>query len=128
MNLFKTNIKHISSKDNLNILEASFCGETLYMLSLELPQTLSKGDSITLGIKPINIAISKDFHVDTSFLNQIKVSVIAIDIGELLTSVQGVVEGVIIESVITTKAYNRIALNVGDSAVMLLPAGELYLV
>jgi len=128
MNLIKANIKSITTKQNLNLVEVVFDGETIFMLSLELPSNLKKNDHITLGIKPMNIAISKDFHVDTSFLNQIKISVISIEIGEILTVVQGVINGIIIESVITTKAFYRIGIDVGDSLIMLLPASELFIV
>ncbi len=127
MNFIEAKIKNIFTKENLNIMEVGFAGEILYMLSLELP-SLKKDDMVTLCIKPIHVVISRDFHVDTSFLNQLKVSVIAIETGELLTSIHGVINGVILESVITTKAFYRLDIHVGDSVIMLLPEGELFLV
>ena len=128
MNKIKAVVKNVTTKENVNMAELLFDRETLYMLSLELPLNFENGSFVTLGIKPVNIAISKDFHVDMSFLNQLKVSVIAIETGEILTSVQGVINGVILESVITTKAFYRMEIGVGDSVIMLLPASELFLV
>lgn len=128
MNLLKTQLKSITTQKDLKIMEVVFDNETLYMILLELPINLNINDSVTLGIKPLHIAISKNFHVDTSFLNQIKVSVIAIEVGELLTAIEGVVNGVILQSVITTKAYYRLGINIGDTVIMLLPASELFIV
>ncbi len=128
MNLIKATLKNIAQKDTLRIVEFSFDGERLYMVALELPQGLQMGKSVTLGIKPTHIAIARDFDVATSFDNQLKVSVVSIDIGELLVNVKAAIGGIILEAVITYKSYLRMNFQVGDSVIMLLPASELSIV
>ncbi len=128
MNLIKATLKNIAQKDTLRIAEFVFDGERIYMMALELPQKLRIGESVILGIKPTHIAIRKDFDVDSSFDNQLKISIVSIEAGELLVNVKGAVGGVILESVITLKSYLRMNLQVGNTAVILLPASELFIV
>jgi molybdopterin-binding protein len=128
MNKFKAQIKRISTKDSLNIVEFNFADEHIYMMSLELKEDILNEKNVYLGIKPMNVAIAKKFDVGMSFLNQLKVSIVNIDEGELLCSVKGAIDGTIIESVITKKAFLRMNLQVGDSVVMLLPASEIFIV
>jgi len=127
MNKIKAKIKNISSKENLNFIETDFNGETLFFLSLEINDNIKKNNIVTLAIKPTNIAISKDFDINLSFLNQIKVSILNIEVGDILTVVGGAINGVIIESIITTKAFYRIDIKVGDSVIFLLPASEIFI-
>ncbi len=128
MNLIKATLKNIAHKEDLHILEFSFDGERLYMMALELPQNLQTAQSVLLGIKPTHIALSKDFDVSTSFDNQLKASVVSIEIGELLVNVKAAVGGAILEAVITLKSYMRMNFQVGDFIVLLLPASELSII
>jgi molybdopterin-binding protein len=126
MNRIKAKVKSISTLKNLNIIEFDFYNEPLFMMSLEVDDIKLNSEMI-LGIKPTHIAIAKDFSVNLSFLNQIKVSVVNIEVGQLLTSIKGAVNGVILEAVITTKSYHRLSVDIGDGIVMLIPESELYI-
>ena len=125
MNLIKATLKNIMQKETLHIVEFSFESERLYMMALELPEGLKIGQSVTLGIKPTHIALAKDFNLATSFDNQLKVSIVSIEAGELLVSVKAAISGLILEAVITSKAYSRMNLQVGDFVVMQLLASEI---
>ena len=125
MNLIKATLKNIAQNESVHIVEFSFDGERLYMMALELPEMLRVGQSVTLGIKPTHIALSKDFDIATSFDNQLKVSVASIDIGELLVNVKAAIGGIILEAIITHKSYLRMNFQVGDSIVMMIPASEI---
>lgn len=128
MNLIKATLKNIARKDPVRIVEFSFDGERLYMMALELPDILKTGQSVTLGIKPTHIALARDFDIDSSFDNQLKVSVMSIEVGELLVNVKGAVGGAILEAVITYRTYLRMNFQVGDSIIMLLPASEISII
>jgi molybdopterin-binding protein len=128
MNTIKARIKSLQTKDSLTIVTCTFYDEPLYMMALQLPQNLQKDSEVILGIKPTHVAVAKDFNIATSFLNQLRVSIVSVEVGELLSIVKGVSNGVIIEAVISTKAYYRLNLHVGDSAVMFLPASELSII
>ena len=128
MNLIKVTLKNIAQRESVRIVEFSFDGERLYMMALELPQHLQIGQSVTLGIKPTHIALAKDFNISTSFDNQLKASVVSVDVGELLVNVKAAVGGVILEAVITNKAYLRMNFQVGDTIVMFLPSSELSII
>ncbi|SFV60814.1 Molybdate-binding domain of ModE [hydrothermal vent metagenome] len=125
MNEIKATLKSIVKRDSLHIVELVFDGEKLYLLALELPQNLYIGQSVTVAIKPTQIALAKDFDLKTSFDNQLKGSVATLEIGELLVSVKVAVGGTILESVITYKSYLRMNFQVGDSIILLLPSSEL---
>jgi molybdopterin-binding protein len=127
MNKIKAKIKTISTKENLSFIEADFSGEPIYLLSLELSKDIKINNTTWLGIKHTNIAISKDFNINSSFLNQLKVSIVNIEEGDILTVVLGAINGVILESVISTKAYYRLDIKVGDSVIFLLPALEIFI-
>jgi len=127
MNSIKVKVKSVISKDSLHIVEFSFHDEPLYMMSLELHSPLYKEDELFLGIKPTHIALAKKFDVDLSFLNQMKVSIVSIEVGELVCVVKGAINGIILESIISSKAYHRMNFQVGDSLIMLLPASELFI-
>ena len=60
-----------------------------------------------------------------SFLNQLKSSVVSIEEGEILSAIRCALNGNILESVITTKALQRLSFHVGDSVIMFLPSNEL---
>lgn len=128
MNLIKTYLKTIGRIDSLYLLELLFDGEKLYVFTLELPENLSKEQSVTVGIKPTDVAISNDFHIKTSFDNQIKASVIGIEEGELVSLIKCAVGGTIIESIISSKALYRMDIQTGDSVVMLLNGNDIFLV
>ncbi len=128
MNHIKAKIKSIQTKDSLSIVEFSFSDEPLYMMSLELDSELKKGTEVLFAIKPTHIALAKGFGIDISFLNQLKVSVVSIDIGELVCVVKGAVNGIILESIISLKTFYRMNFQIGDTLVMLLPASELSIV
>ena len=98
------------------------------MYTLELPKDLQIHQKVTIGIKPTNVALSSDFQIRSSFDNQLKASVAAIEEGEILTSVKCVIGGVIIEAIISSKACERMELQTGDSVVVLLNGNELFLV
>ena len=128
MNRIKATLKNIAHNESVHIVEFSFDGERLYMMALELPERLRIGQSVTLGIKSTHVSLAMDFDIATSFDNQLKASVVGIDIGEMLVNVKAAIGGVILEAVITYKSYLRMNFQVGDSIIMLLPASELSLV
>ncbi len=127
MNHIKAKVKAVSATKQLHIVEFAFADEPLYMMGLELDERLGKESEVILGIKPTHVLLSCSFNIDVSCLNQLRVSVVSIEVGELLCSVKGAVNGVIIEAVTTAKAYYRMNFGVGDSIVMFLPSSELYI-
>ena len=125
MNILKVKVKKILKKENLNLLECSFFGESVFLTTLDLPKTLKKDININIVIKSTNIALSKNFNMQTSFLNQLKSSIVSIEEGDILSVIRCALNGNILESVITTKALQRLSLHVGDSVIMFLPSNEL---
>ena len=126
MNKLVVKVKKFSAVDDLSFIEFDFKDEPIYFLGFSRYK-VKQNQTITLGIKPINIEVSKNFDINTSYLNQLKVSVLSIEEGNILTSIKGAINGVILEALITTKTYNRLNINIGDSIVMLLPENEIVL-
>ena len=127
MNYFKATLKNIKRNGIVHLVELSFEGEKLQMMALELPDGLRIDEYVTLGIKATHVALAKDFLIHSSFDNQLKASIVSIEVGELLCSVKVALSGVIVESIITLKAFERLNLHVGDPIVLLLPPSELSL-
>lgn len=128
MNKIKTTVKSISQVGSLHRLELLFDGEKLYVYTLELPENLRLEADVVIGIKATSIALSNDFQMRSSFDNQLKASIVGVEEGELLTSVKCALGGVIVEAIISSKAYNRMELQTGDSVVILLNGNEISLV
>ena len=87
MSKFIATIKKIQSVDNLNIVEFEFDGLTLKMMSLELHKEVKLESKVKLLVKPSNVIISKNYIEDISLSNQTLAKIVAIENGELLSSI-----------------------------------------
>ena len=128
MNRIKAQLRGFSQEGMLYIIEATLGSERLYSLMIDIPIDLRFSNEVTFTIKPSSIMLARDFAVDSSFDNQLRVVVAAIRRGSLLVSVELLCEGVMLEALITQKAYERMRFGVGYTLVALLPSSELVVV
>lgn len=124
-------IETIDSVSSLNIVTFICAEQKLQMLSLELNETVQVGKSVTLACKPTSVAIAKptmeveSFCAMLSYANQLRVKVISIEKGKLLSTVLLALGSFSLESILSTEALERLSLKEGDDVIALIKANEL---
>lgn len=128
MSNIKAKITDIKGVDNLHIVKFDFFNEKLSMMSLELKDNVQIGSTVVLKVKATSIAIAKDFSGELSYANKLNSKIIAIENGELLTSIKLQTNDTVLESIITKDSSFIMNLNVGDAVVALIKANEISIV
>jgi molybdopterin-binding protein len=118
-------VSKIQSCDNLNIVEFNFHEIKLTMMSLDLNATLKVGSKVKLLVKPTHIALAKEFSGEVSYSNQLPTTIVSLENGTLLSSIELEIFDVKIESVITLNSSKRMNLMVGDKVTAFIKASDL---
>ena len=125
MSRLKARILEIESVENLNIVKFSFNSTILTMMSLDLSENMVVGRDVYLVLKPTHIVIAKEFSGLVSFSNKMEAIVESVENGKLLSCVKLLVDGVVIESIITLESAKEMNLKIGDRVTAMLKASEL---
>ncbi len=131
MSHLKASIEKIECVDSLNIVTFLCAGQKLQMVSLELPEEVQPGVQVKLACKPTAVALAKptvnveSFCSMLSYSNQLKVQIVAIDRGKLLSSIVLKLGAFSLESMTSTDAVKRLDLQKGDEVIALIKANEL---
>ena len=121
-------VEQIQNIDNLNIVTFS-CGDVeLKMMSLDINVNIKVGKKVLLNCKPSSISIAKDFEGQISISNILQSKVLSILKGELLSIVTLDFQGFKLESLITSKAIEKIQLKENENVSAFVKASELYIV
>ena len=118
-------VKDIKTIDSLNIVEFDFNNITLKMMSLELHKEVKLESKVKLLVKPSNVIISKNYIEDISLSNQTLAKIVAIENGELLSSISLKIGDTTFESIITKESSKRLDLQKGDIINILIKASDL---
>ena len=118
-------VSKIQSCDNLNIVEFNFHEIKLTMMSLDLNATLKVGSKVKLLVKPTHIALAKEFSGEVSYSNQLPTTIVSLENGTLLSSIELEIFDVKIESVITLNSSKRMNLMLGDKVTAFIKASDL---
>jgi molybdopterin-binding protein len=124
-------IEKLESVDNLNIVTFVCNDQRLKMMSLDLNDTVQIGKSVVLGCKPTSVALAKptinyqEFSEMLSYANQLRVSIVSMDVGKLLSSLKLNFGEFVLEAIITTVSLKRMKLNEKDEVLALIKANEL---
>ncbi len=128
MNSFVAKVKHIQNRDNLNIVNFTFGDSTLSMMSLGLTSKLQVGSVVNLTVKATHITIAKEFSGLISDANILQAKIVAVDNGELLSSVKLLLQGIEIESIITSEVSQKMNLQKDDNVTIFISPSELSIV
>ncbi|MGJ0310943.1 TOBE domain-containing protein [Aliarcobacter cryaerophilus] len=118
-------VKDIKTIDSLNIVEFDFNNITLKMMSLELHKEVKLESKVKLLVKPSNVIISKNYIEDISLSNQTLAKIVAIENGELLSSISLKIRDTTFESIITKESSKRLDLQEGNIVNILIKASDL---
>lgn len=118
-------VKDIKTIDSLNIVEFDFNNITLKMMSLELHKEVKLESKVKLLVKPSNVIISKNYIEDISLSNQTLAKIVAIENGELLSSISLKIGDTTFESIITKESSKRLHLKEGNIVNILIKASDL---
>lgn len=118
-------VKDIKTIDILNIVEFDFNNITLKMMSLELHKEVKLESKVKLLVKPSNVIISKNYIEDISLSNQTLAKIVAIENGELLSSISLEIGDTTFESIITKESSKRLDLQEGNIVNILIKASDL---
>ena len=118
-------VKDIKTIDSLNIVEFDFNNITLKMMSLELHKEVKLESKVKLLVKPSNVIISKNYIEDISLSNQTLAKIVAIENGELLSSISLKIGDTTFESIITKESSQKLDLQKGDIVNILIKASDL---
>ena len=118
-------VKDIKTIDSLNIVEFDFNNITLKMMSLELHKEVKLESKVKLLVKPSNVIISKNYIEDISLSNQTLAKIVAIENGELLSSISLKIGDTTFESIITKESSKRLDLQEGNIVNILIKASVL---
>lgn len=125
MNNIVANIVEIQSVENLNVITFKAYNNSLKMMSLDLNSELVVDKEVSLTFKPTAVAIAKNISGELSFSNQLKVEIVSMEVGELLSSLKLKFYEDILESIITTASLKRMELSIGDKIVALIKSSDL---
>ncbi len=128
MNQIAAVIANIEQKGSLALIEFDFLQEKLTMVTLDIDETLRKGQKVILEINPSQVAVAKNYNGDLSYSNQIDAKIESIDLGAILcTLILELQDGSKIEAIITAKSAINMSLNKGDEIKAILKASQISL-
>lgn len=125
MNKISATVVTIQNVQNLTQVTFATAAGELKMMGLELPQNIKQNTQVILTCKATNIAIAKRSDTMLSFSNQLRVTIKAIEMGELLCSLLLAYDETLLESIITADSARRMQLQVGESVTALIKSSDL---
>jgi len=129
MNLLNATVESIYRDDFFNFIYVRTDKAVLKLLKTEVPAWLEVGVPVECRIQEASIAICKGDHgtADVSIENRIEADVVDFRKGELLSELTLDSECGKVVSLISTEAFERMALEKGEHVTMLLKAVDIRL-
>ncbi len=129
MNTLTAKVEGIKSDAYFTIVSLGInCETRLKTLKTELPEWLGIGDTVECHIAEAALSICKGDHSsDVSIENRIEGDVLSVLKGDVLSEVRLSTECGELKSLITSDAYERMALEEGESVIILLKAVDIKL-
>ncbi len=125
MNTLSATVANIENSSHLCGLRVSFCGDIFELILVE-SLALSDGDTVTLAFKETEVILLKTPFSSCS-ANALIGTIISIESGNILTSVTLSYQATTIVSLITTNAYKRLELTIGDEIIWMVQPSEISL-
>jgi molybdate transport system regulatory protein len=120
----------IESNSHMSLVDVAVGQDVFSATLLETPETadyLKVGNQVTLLFKETEIALAKNLSGMISLRNRVSVSVKRIERGDILSAVTLDYDSKKLVSVITSRAIERLQINIGDKLEALIKANEIAL-
>ncbi len=127
MNQFRATVKKIENVNNLHLVSFDVGHQIVKMLSLELNELFKVDSDVLLSVKSTNIAIAKDFTGLLSYENQLDATILNVENGKLLSSVELEIEGFKMEAIIPLNASLKMNLQKANKVIALIRETEVSL-
>ncbi|WP_137938480.1 TOBE domain-containing protein [Chitinivorax sp. B] len=127
MNRLPAILSAIEQEGAITLLEAQTFGQTvsLTLLAGRTQPVWQIGQAITLVFKDTEVSLAKNLQGQLSLRNRLPVNVLALARGKVLTRVTMALAGHTLYAVITTRAADHLALQIGDQVEALIKANEM---
>ncbi|WP_456485510.1 TOBE domain-containing protein [Hydrogenimonas sp.] len=125
MNRIPARIVNIQVYEGISCVTFDAFGESLTMISLELPQGIKREKEVVLGVKSTHIALCSHRLPNAAISNQIPMTIEKITKGNILVSLTLLFEDITVESVVPKAALANLSFAPGDTAIALFQASEL---
>ncbi|WP_304545830.1 TOBE domain-containing protein [Sulfurimonas microaerophilic] len=125
MSDFIATIIDIQSVQSLHLVNLTFQGHNLSMISLELGDEVEIGAEVKLCVKPSNVTLTKQCTEEISISNQLPSQISSIEFGEILTSVKLSFFDYQFETLITTHKAKQMNLQEGEEIIALINESDL---
>ena len=129
MNALSATVESIESDDFFSFVYLRTNDTVLKLFQTELPKWLDVGDEVECKIQEASVAICKGDHgdADVSIENHIGATIADYRKGDMLSELTLNAPCGSVRSLISTEAFERMALGTGDSVTMLLKAVDIKL-
>lgn len=130
MNKLTGTVVHIESNGQLSLVDVAVVGHCLTAILMEAPGAaayLHVGAAVDVMCKPTEVSLAKNLTGQLSLRNRLRSVVVHLERGALLTAVTLESEGMRLQSVITSRAAEALALQVGDQVEALIKSNEIVL-
>jgi len=124
MNQLSVKVIHIQQVETLYYLTCQLGKQHIYILILELNPNIEVNSQIRVSIKSTNIVLSKEKKALNSFDNLLIGQILAIENGQILSSISLDLEGFKIESIVTVSASKRMNLQINSKISLLFNASD----
>ncbi len=129
MSTITATIQKVQNLHNLHIVTFVAGSKELTMMSLELSQELHKNTKVALQVKPTAVGIGKQVeNALLSYENQLPCTVVSLDRGKLLCSVELDFEGFRFEAIITAKVQEKLSLRENEQVTAFIKASDFSIV
>ena len=129
MSTITATIQKVQNLHNLHIVTFVAGSKELTMMSLELSQELHKNTKVTLQVKSTAVGIGKKVeNALLSYENQLPCTVVSLDRGKLLCSVELDFEGFRFEAIITAKVQEKLSLRENEQVTAFIKASDFSIV
>ncbi|UWX58035.1 TOBE domain-containing protein [Chlorobaculum sp. MV4-Y] len=127
MNKFSAVITGIQRSDSLCCIELDASGITLSMLLFDLAPSFQQGKRVHVLFKESEVALGKHLRGEISLSNRFRAVVRAIRQGDILSDITLDSKAGEFGSIITTRAVERLGLQVSDEVTVMFKASQLSL-
>jgi len=130
MNRLKGVIKAIATEKDISLVTVAAAGEIFSALVIDTPQTaayLKPNQEINMVFKETEMSIGKNVSGGLSLRNRFAATILEINAGEILSSINLDFKGHLLCAIITTQSVTDLKLAVGDNVVGLVKTNEVSL-